>query len=177
MVILEPMLEQQLPMEPTPSVLKRYLIIRRFVELMAWTVVLSIACILISYLNLENPQKILKVCLPLGALIFVLINVDMLKHCYYDLRKKYIYYLTNYIAYFLYMAVTALVYFLFGITVYSWAFGITRFLGYTFSAITNHASVIIFHVIMLVAIGIAPLGMDRIFIEEKEEEFLIPPLS
>jgi|GEM_PF-1347758 len=100
--------------------------------------------------------------------IFVIVNVFMLRRCYFELRSEWRYYLFNYLAYGIFMLITALVYVVFVVMavkpdVYSWLFNalkLTRFSELKFGSID---ATLISHAIMLCTIALAPIGMDWIW--------------
>lgn len=165
MVILEQQFEQQFP-----PASKRYLITRRLLEMLVCTAVLSIVCVALRFAGIVHSQNGLIISLFIGVIIFVWVNVSQCKQCFFELRDNRLYYLTNYLAYLLYIVVATGVYVLWGNGGYSWVFAIVNFLSYLPAGISSPLSAAIFHVIMLIAIFLAPLGMGWIFEEEEEED-------
>ena len=161
----------QPPAEPTAPQ-KRYLIIRRFTEMLLWTVFLSIISIFLNFSGIAGSQKMLMVCLSAGVVVFIGINLHMLKQCFFDLRDKKLYYFTNYIAYLFYAAVSIIIYAIGGNTVYAWIFAITKFMRYSSFGISTPLSALIFHLIMLLVIAVAPLGMNWIFTEDEDDYYV-----
>ncbi len=145
------------------------LTVRRFLEMLFWSVFLSAFGILFNFSGIAGSKKMLMVFLTLGTLAYLLLNLHQLKQCFYDLQDKKMYYYSNFIAYFLFVIVSLLVYVLAGNTAYAWCFAITKFLRYSPLGISNLVSALIFHGLLLLVIIIAPIGMDWIFMEEEEQ--------
>lgn len=147
------------------------LAIRRFVEMFGFSLFFSAFGILLNFSGIAESGKMLAVCLSLGAVAFLLMNLHQLKQCFFDLRDKKLYYYANLGAYALFVIVSLLLYGLGGNTVYAWCFAITKFLRYMPLGISNLVSAMVFHLLLLGVVLAAPLGMDWIFVNEEEEEW------
>ena len=99
----------------------------------------------------------------LGALVYWIINVCILRRCYFDLKNKSLYYLVNYAAYAAFMLIGICIYYIGNSEVYAWLFSITKFARYSGYGINTFASAMIFHTIMLITIPVSPIGMNWVF--------------
>lgn len=107
------------------------------------------------------------------ATIFFVINIYMLRNMYMDIESKF-YFISNYIAYFIFVAVNIMVCRFLSAEVYTVLFGITKFVRFIPYNISNIESAALFHGVMFVIITIIPLIFRGInddlneFIEHEE---------
>ncbi len=139
------------------------IIIRRFMEFFISCAVLSAAVTGMAVLKLLNSQTALLVGTFLFATVFVFVNIKQLRRCYFDLMGNVEYYASNCIAYIIFIAVNLLMCRFCPQTVFTWVFAITKFLQYLGVGITALFSAVMFHIIMLTVILVAPVGMKQIY--------------
>lgn len=133
--------------------------IQRFFELLLIEITLSVMSMLFNLSDLCETQAGLVISMSLGVIIYVIINVLLLRECFLYLESRHAYYKANILAYAMFVIVSFLTYAFGGNAVYTWLFSITKFISYSAQEITNMASVITFHFIMLVTIFAAPWDM------------------
>ena len=138
-------------------------IIRRFFELLVTSAAISAAVTMLNISEILNTKNRLFFGLFAGVIIFVFLNVRMMRHCYFDLKNKRLYYFSNLAAYLLFAAAGFVSSLFLPNVLYTCIFVVTKFVKYLFSDIPAYYSVLIFHAIGLSAVFLAPLGMDRMF--------------
>ena len=144
-------------------------IIRRFLELIITCALISAIAVTINvYCGIGSRIAVFFIAF-LGALLWMVLNVIMLRHCYFDLRSKMEYYISNYIAYAIFGMCTVIVYLRFSPAVYGWIFAITKFLKYTTLNVSTVISTAFFHLLAGLMILIVPFTMSWIFSLDEEE--------
>ena len=136
------------------------IIIRRFAELVITCFIISGFIALLSKMGILVERKYVVVALLIGALMFFLIQVKMLRNCYYDMQQFYReYYLTNTFAYLLFVLVCYLIYFFCADEVYTWLFAITKWVRFTVNRIEIYLSALLFHAVGLACVFLSPAGV------------------
>lgn len=148
--------------------LKRFVVLFRVLELLASAVVLSAVITLFNVMGLVVKRYLLVLTILAFNIIYVLFNISKLKMCYYDLRNKKNYYALAFLSHLIFAAINVLCYTLFSNKVYAWAFSITKILTYT--GINTKISIFFFHLIGIVTIFIASIGMEKILKETEKKE-------
>ena len=146
-----------------------YITVRRTVELLVLSLILSSIVILLNTKELVTSSKALTLFLLFAAGGFMCINIHMLRQCYFDLHSKFIYYVSNYAAFAIFAAVNILMCLYSDNEIYTWMFAITKFIKYTYSVISPLISAILFQIILAGTIALAPAGMNWIFIHDHED--------
>ncbi|MBR4072734.1 MAG: hypothetical protein IKK24_02215, partial [Clostridia bacterium] len=96
-------------------------IIRRFIELFFVNFILSaIVTGLYELELLAATQTAVKFAMLISAIIYVVIQVFMLRQCFFDLSNKYDYYLFNYAAYAIFMVFNIVLFFFGGSFIFTW---------------------------------------------------------
>ena len=138
--------------------------------------------VIISFLckidALPDESRELVIGLYIAAALFVAVNIWMMRACYYILRNTKQYFIVNYGAYFAFGLITVLAYKLFSSEAYTWLFAVTKFARYTNLYLSTVYSAAIFHVVMGIAIPLAPIGMSWVHRRAEEKyvgEEMIPP--
>lgn len=157
-----------------------YAIYKRFMEITGSCVLLSVIISFLCKINaLPDGSRELVIGLYIAAALFAVANIWMMRACYYVLKNTKRYFLVNYSAYFVFGLVTVIAYKLFSAEAFTWLFAITKFARYTNLYLSTVYSAALFHIIMGIAIPIAPVGMAWVHsrAEEKNsrEEIIIPP--
>lgn len=138
-------------------------IIRRTAELLILSICISGLITGLYVLELfESTQKACVISSCIGMAVYIIINVSMLRTCYFELGNKPVYYGANYTAYFIFMLISAGVYILGGDGVYTWGFVITKAAKYWSVSMDTKTAAVIFHCIMGAVIALAPAGMKRV---------------
>ena len=104
-------------------------------------------------------QAGLVISMSLGVIIYVIINVLLLRECFLYLESRHAYFKVNLIAYLAFALVSLITYLFGGNMAYTWLFSITKFIAYSAQDITSVTSLIVFHFIMLLTIIAAPWDM------------------
>lgn len=156
-----------------------YAAYRRFMEIAGSCALLSVVISFLCKINaLPDGSRELVIGLYIAAAIFIVINIWMMRACYYVLRNTKQYFLINYGAYFVFGLITVLAYKIFSAEAYTWLFAVTKFARYTNLYLPTVYSATIFHVVMGIAIPIAPIGMSWVHRRAEEKyvgEEMIPP--
>ena len=156
-----------------------YAAYKRFLELAGSCVLLSaIISFLCKTKILPDGSRELIIGLYIATIAFMVINIRMMRACYYFLRNTGQYFLVNYSAYFVFGIITVVVYKLSSGEFYTWLFAITKFAKYTNLYLTTVNSAVIFHMVMGIAIFLAPIGMSWVHRSTEEKyvgEEMVPP--
>lgn len=151
-----------------PVFKKRFVVYRRVAELLLPCVALSF---LITILNIKGlVLKRNSVVLMISALViaFSIFNFTNLRKCYFDIRNKKLFFMLNFLSHAIFAGINFLVLMFANGVVYTWLFSITK--GLKFLNVNLIYSVLLFHLLQLICIVAAPIGMGWIFIENDEAE-------
>jgi len=140
--------------------------VHRTLEMLLVNIVISAITTFACVSRLLNTKMDICIAMMLGVVIFVLINIRMLRECNFVLRNKLHYFLVNISSYLVFAAITFLVYFLCSPECFTWIFSINKFMRYIDENISVHNAMFVFHTIGLLMIILAPIGMKRIFDEQ-----------
>lgn len=143
-------------------------IIRRTMELFFASGVISVALTIMNLGGFLADQGSLILGMLVGTAVFVKVNFNMLRDCYFDLVNNTLYYITNITAYLIFAAGGYAVYFLGSQKVYTWLFAVTKLLKYTNLDMAVPYSAAVFHCIGIAAVFAAPIGMQWIFMTYEE---------
>ena len=97
------------------------------------------------------------------TVIFIVVNVLLLRRCYLDIYNKPVYYTSNFVAYLLFAGITFIAHALFPSEIFAWLFGITKVMRYSFLELTTVTSMFIFHGMGLLMIALASVDLGWIF--------------
>lgn len=122
-------------------------------------ITISVMAVLFNLSDLCETQAGLVISMSLCVIIYVIINVLLLRECFLYLESRHAYFKANLIAYTAFVAVSFLTYIFGGNVAYTWLFAITKFISYSAQDINAAASLIVFHFIMLATIFAAPWDM------------------
>lgn len=146
------------------------IIIRRFIELF----ITNAACsAIITFLNATDmlvEKYTLITALFVGMAVFFIINFNMLRRCYYDLRNKQLYYQTNITAYILFVILGYFIYFICPNETYTWLFSTTKIIRFANMEFATHYSALVYYLICSVVVFLAPMGMGWIFFFDEDDE-------
>ena len=157
-----------------------YVILRRFAEFSLIEIMFSfIITGLYEIEVLSGTQDAIKFATLIAVIIYIAIQVIMMRHCFYDLSNRYDYYLFNFTAYMLFIIFSLIIFFFGGNYFYTWLFEITKFIHFINFDFDIFYSLIVFHLVILAAIALAPVGMGWVFVlrrDRRGEEELMPTL-
>lgn len=144
--------------------------VRRFFELLVTCSVISAFITLLNVAGVLITKNAVCVAMLAGIIMFVLLNVRMLRQCYFEMRSFLIYYSVNLTAYFLFAAVCFAVYFLTSNTCFTWLFAITKFVRFSNLELPTLSSAVLFHIIGVIMVIASPLGMKWIFMFDYDDD-------
>lgn len=139
---------------------------KRFIEIFVVNLILSVFVTLINFIGILNVRQHIFVALTAAVFLSVLINIEFMRDCYYDLRDKVRYYVANYLAYIAFYIVNLAAGAIFNSTIYAWMFAITKFARFSHMRWSSLASASLFLVLMLISVHIAPIGMSGLFSDD-----------
>ncbi len=145
------------------------IIIRRFLELLISCALFSAIAVVLNITGIFTTRASVFTIALIGALLWIALNVFMLRFCFFDLRDRKAYFIANFAAYAIFGICTVIVYLCFSSSVYGWIFAITKFLKYTKLGVSTVLSTAVFHLLGGLMILLAPIGMKWIFIFEDDE--------
>ena len=138
-------------------------IIQRFFELMLTNILFSVCIAGFYYLDLIETEFSLAMSGGIFTLLYIVINIKYMRRCYFEVYGTKDYYIINYIAYAAFLAVNLLAYFVCSDFIYTIIFAIAKFVVYLGLTKQTHISVLVFHILMIVTVAIAPLGMKYFY--------------
>lgn len=141
--------------------------LRRFAELFLINIILSILITILNMLGFLYSQQQLLTGLFFAFVIYAAVNIFLMRNSFYVLKSRVAYYASNYIAYFIFAAVNLGLCSIINNTVYTSLFAITKIFVYTQFSISVFISAVIFHLIMLAVVTIAPIGMDWVIMDRE----------
>ena len=161
-----------------------FVILQRLFELLFWSGTLSfVSCMLYLFEFFYASEANFAIVLMVAFLIFIIINIVLLRRCYFELHSTWRYYAFNIIAYALFILSSVAVNFFISDIAYGWAFNIFKVLRFAKTQWPIFDASAASHLVMLAVILIAPIGLGRIFDfdgvrPELEEDYLeeeLPP--
>lgn len=143
---------------------------RRYGELIITSFVLSVIATLLNISQAVSLKPYVLLMLVIGTVIFLVINIVQMRDCYFELGNAPQYYLANLFAYGLFSVTTVVVYKVSNF-IFTWIFGITKFMRYLPIDVPAKYSLLLFLAILGIAVLLAPIGMQKI-VEEDEAAML-----
>lgn len=144
-------------------------IIRRFLEMLLTCTLISAIAVVFNVTGLFNTRISVLILLLSCAGCWFILNFYLLRLFYFNLRNKKVYYITNFAAYTIFAACTVFVYLCFSNAMYGWIFSITKLFKYTEWDFSTVQSTALFHLLSVIIISCAPIGMGRIFMLDESE--------
>lgn len=139
----------------------RKTIFRRFGEFAFLEVVLSVMITVFSVAGiLESQNSVLHSTVACVA-IYLIVSIYRLRICFYELENPRAYYICNLTAYGIFTVINVISYLLLNNNLYTWFFAVTKFARYAHIGFTTATSIEAFHIIMLVSILLAPMGIEE----------------
>lgn len=129
-------------------------------------IALSIIVTSLHKIGFLNVQEMIFIATTAGVAISMMINIALLRGCYYDVANRRIYYVSNYLACIAFFIANIGAEVLFDNHVYAWLFSITKFARFSHFQWDGSVSAIIFNILMVASIHIAPLGMGWLLLDE-----------
>lgn len=145
--------------------------IRRFFELFITTALSSATITLLYIAGMLESQTAICWGLLSGIIIFCIINIKMLRQCYFELKSRGQYFFINISAYLLFFASSLAIYFLCSDEFFTWTFAITKFAKYTTAEFEPLTSLIFFHIVGLLTVIFAPSKMEWVFEKDDWTEY------
>lgn len=140
------------------------LISRRTIHLFLGSVVISSAIALLCVMNiLPDGSGALLAGMCIGVILYAIFNIKMMRRVNFLVRSKSLYYLINFGAYFIFGLIHMCAYKLCSSYVFAWLFAITKFVRYTNLSLNIPMAVTVFHLVMVITILCAPIGMDWMY--------------
>ena len=156
-----------------------HIIFRRTTEMLMGSILLSVLVCLMcitGVLPIDSARR--DVALIIVPVIYIILNIRMLRKAYWDLGNRGAYYIINLCAHALFALVSLSTLAFCPRETYSWLFIVTGFMRFSRIGISACISITLFHILAVSSIFLAPLGMNWIFEAQKEaEEFgeTLPP--
>lgn len=139
---------------------KTMVVFRRFFELIVFEILASAGIALMVDAQVIHEKSIFAIVVVVFFVIFIAINVHQTRNCYFDLRDKLWHNVLNITAYLLLAAISFLVYKFLPYDVYRMTFSLANVFKYVYTPCPIILSAILFHITNLLAIILAPLGME-----------------
>ncbi len=140
--------------------------IRRLVQMLVINIVLSVLVTALNVTGLIKTQQLIFISTCAGVALSMIINLHFMRRLYYKLANKFEYYMSTYIAHLLFFVINLSVGVIFDNTVYAWLFSITKFARFSHLMMSSLTSAVIFNIVMLLSIHIAPIGMGWLVVDE-----------
>lgn len=151
-----------------------FITIRRFFELLLTCVAISAGITGLYVSEVLVTQDALGAGLIIGLIVFVLVNIPMLRGCYFEFEDNSLYFQVNLTAYACFFATCFAVYH-FGSNVwFTWMFAVTKFAKYSNLTVSTFGSALLFHAVGLMMVLFAPLGMSWVFLQDDEADLIEP---
>ena len=143
-------------------------IVRRFSELLLMDMFLSaILTVVCSGMLFEVNQRKCFVWSSIAVLIYFIVNVIMLNGSCRKIRDTKKYFVCSYAAYALFAVLTFILFGFANKEFYTWFFSITKFAQFSEVVRSTHTSIILFHLIMCVAVLVAPINVTYVWNSDK----------
>ncbi len=144
-------------------------IIQRFLEILLSCVIISAGVTTLNVTKLVTTNDALCLWLVIGIIVFVFINIELLRQRYFDWESNFLYFLINISAYILFAIVSIIIYFCSN-EYFTWMFALAKFVQYSNAEIATHYSLLLFHILGLLAVIFAPVGMKWVFEDNEDAE-------
>lgn len=143
--------------------------ILRLIQMLMVNAALSMIIMSLNVIGLISTQQHIFASTCAGVVLSAIINIQLLRNLYYKLANKFEYYTSAYIAQILFFAVNVSASVIFDNGVYAWFFSVTKFARFSHLMMESLTSAIIFNIVMLFTIHLAPLGMGWLVVDEDYE--------
>lgn len=146
----------------------------RFLELLLTNAIISSIVTAMNLMEIVTTQAALYAWILMGTVVFVIINIKMMRQCYVDVGNKDIYYLANLLACTAFAIVSVIIYLTGARALFSWLFATTKIVRTVNMEIGMKYSLLLFHTISTASVFVAPIGikLDYPFYDETDEEMI-----
>lgn len=134
---------------------------RRLIEMFISAAVLSVCIVTVfEVFNLlaSTQYNIAIICI-FATAVFIAVNMRQMHRCMVDLVRLKLFYKYNFIAYAIFAAINLIFAVFTPVSIFSLLFSFTKVFRYIYEPVTYRQSAVIFHIMMLFVIGIAPFTM------------------
>lgn len=101
-------------------------------------------------------------------ILFLIIEVYLMRRCFFLIHKSVPFFIINYAAQALFALANFVAVALIPPAPYTWIFAITKTLSVTSAYhVSNFASAIIFHLLLVFILALSPMGMDRVILDDE----------
>ncbi len=138
----------------------------RLMQMLMVNAALSMIITSLNIIGLISTQRNMFFSTCVGVLLSAFMNIQLLRNLYYRLASKFKYYTSAYIAQILFFAVNVSAGAIFDNKIYAWVFSVTEFARFSHLMMEGLTSAIIFNIVMLLTIHLAPLGMGWLVVDE-----------
>ena len=122
---------------------------------------LSVMLTVLSLANVLTTQNEIFHVAAVCGIIYVLANIFRMRISFYELADVYKYYFYNLAGYIIFAVVSIVLYWIADSSVYTWMFAVLKVFRFFNGEMNVLYSVIVFHLIMIVAIFFAPIGIEE----------------
>lgn len=152
----------------SPVFKKRFVVYRRFAELLLPTIVFSFLITILNVAGLVVKRSSVVFMISAFVMVFTIFNFTNLRKCYFDICNKKLFFILNFLSHAIFAGVNFAVLVFAKNEVYTWLFSITK--GLKFLDVDVIYSVLLFHFIQLICIIVSTIGMGWIFDEDDEDD-------
>lgn len=138
----------------------------RLIQMLVVNAALSMIIMSLNVMGLISTKQHIFASTCAGVALSAIINMQLLRNLYYKLANKFEYYTSTYIAQILFFAVNTAASVFFDNRLYAWFFSVTKFAQFSHLMMDGLASAIIFNIVMLLTIHLAPIGMGWLVVDE-----------
>lgn len=142
--------------------------IRRFFELLLTCVLVSAGLTCLNVQGVLATHDALCAGALVGVAVFVLVNIPMLRGCYFEFENNFLYFAVNLSAYACFFGAWFAVYRFGSNECFTWMFALTKVVRYSNLALSTLHSGLLFHAVGLLMILFAPIGMNWVFMQEDD---------
>lgn len=135
------------------------IIIQRVLELIVLCIAISAIITVLNVIGITKTEILLPRSLLIGTIVFAGINTYLSRECFYHVNNPSRYLKSNISAYFIFAFVNIVSLFLLSQRAYTWLFAITKFIRFAYADASVLVSACSFHLLMLLIIAFAPIGM------------------
>ena len=142
---------------------------KRFRDFLTLEVILSgIIFLLYNFGVMNNSDKSLGVIITFAIVIYLAANVIKMRHSFYKLKNTGLFYAGTYVGYAFFMILNLIVGYFADSKIYDALFMLTELLACTPQGVSWLVSALLFHLVLLLVIFFAPVGLYWIFLWHHE---------
>ena len=143
------------------------IVLRRFIEFTGAEILLSVMAVALNLFEIIISRYPVALMLIISIILYLVLNIFQLRFCYEDAPDVKEYYVFNFLAYGMFLAVTVLSYLFMPNSVHTWLFSLIKALCYL-----GHSawlSMLIFFGTLAVVIVAAPMGVYWVEVDDEED--------